>query len=199
MQRTSYAIALTICGLAASTTMAQPPGGGRGLGGPGGPGGSPLEHMAQLFELADANKDGMLTKAELQSAMQAQAGRPMGRGGPGFQGPPPRASQDPLGAAGEYGGPRGPGSPGDEHGGPGGAPPRPGEILPSFVIDSLDLTEQQKARLAALQKTVDKKLASILTAEQKQELENHRPPQHGPGHETGPDAGRDSGRPQRPQ
>ncbi len=66
MKRISYAIVLAICGLAAISSLAQPPGGGRG---PGGPGGSPLEHMAQLFDLADANRDGMLTKAELQAAM----------------------------------------------------------------------------------------------------------------------------------
>lgn len=217
MKRTSYGIALAICGLAASTTMAQPPGGGRG---PGGPGGSPLERMTKLFDLADADKDGMLTKAELQAAIQAEIGSQNGHRGPGRQSPPPpRDGQEPRGPGGPDGERRGPGGPGAEHRGPGGpgaehrgpggpdgerrgpggTPPRPGEILPGFVIDSLGLSDEQKAKLTALQKEVDKQLASILTVEQKQEMESHRPPQHGPGHDADQNTERNSDRPQRRQ
>ena len=184
MKRILYAMSLTISSLAASTSMAQPPGGGRG---PGGPGGSPLEHMAQLFDLADVNRDGVLTKAELQLAMQSQFSNQYGRGGPGFQGPPPPPD-------GQFpGGPGGQGGPGGE---PGLAATRPGEIIPAFVVESLGLSDRQKLRLAAVQKDVDRKLASILTEEQQQEMKNHQPPQHGPGHEAEQNAEPDSGQPE---
>ncbi len=64
---------------------AQPPGGGRGPGG-----GSPLEMIGHVFDMADANRDGQVTKAELAAVMnKLGAGNQQGRGGP-----PPRRAMD---------------------------------------------------------------------------------------------------------
>lgn len=74
------------------------------------------------------------------------------------------------------------GQPGGLPGGfPGGAftPPPPGQILPTFLQERLKLTAEQKKQLAELQKEVDTKLATILTAEQKKLLQ--RPGGFGPG------------------
>ena len=187
-----------------------------------------MEHMMELFDAADANHDGMLTKEELKAAIQSQHSAERGRpGGPGPQGEPrsrgerdrgpgQRAERGP-GEPGERGpggrpprdeqgrpgrgpggdgahGPDGPGGPG----GPGGPPPRPGEILPGFVIESLGLSEEQREKLVALQKSVDEQLASILTDEQKEQMESHRPPQHGGEHAEGRGGARNANRPQRP-
>ncbi len=221
MKRTLPITAFVACLALASSSMAQPPGGGRGAGGqgqrgPGGPGGSPLEHMVEMFDLADANQDGMLTKAELQAAIRQQGQGNRGRQG----GPPPRDGQQPRGRGGDLGaggpegrgpegrGPEGRGPEGRGLGGPGGpggpagelgAPPRPGQLLPAFVLDSLGVSDEQRAKLAALQQEVDKQLALILTAEQRQQLASHQPPPHGPGHEEGSTLGSPAGRPQRPQ
>ena len=64
------------------------------------------ERLHRLFDRADADKDGSVTKAELTALEAKESGS--FRGGPGGFGPP--------------GGP----------GGPMMAPPRPGEILPRF-------------------------------------------------------------------
>ena len=85
---------------------------------------------------------------------------------------------------------------GGERGGPGGmrpdgmrpdGPPRPGIVLPDFLIQSLELTDDQQEKLRDLQATVDKELKIILTPEQQQKLE--APPQFG----HGPGAGRPGG------
>lgn len=56
--------------------------------------------------------------------------------------------------------------------GPGGPGGRPGqrELVPFFLTDMLELTEQQQKTLAEMQKTLDDKLTKILTAEQKEKL-----------------------------
>jgi hypothetical protein len=60
-------------------------------------------------------------------------------------------------------------------GGPGGfMAPRPGTVLPPFVVEQLKLTEAQKKKLAALQKEVDASLKLILTEEQQKQLETIR-------------------------
>jgi hypothetical protein len=56
---------------------------------------------------------------------------------------------------------------------PGGPPPRPGQVLPAFVAESLNMTPQQQEQLAALHADVDKRLAEILTDQQQQQLEDH--------------------------
>jgi Spy/CpxP family protein refolding chaperone len=56
-------------------------------------------------------------------------------------------------------------------GGPPGGPPQPGQVLPGFVQEMLNLTAEQKKQVEELQKEVDAKLAKILTAEQKKTLQ----------------------------
>lgn len=118
-------------------------------------------------------------------------------GGPGGRGLEARGG--PRGPGSEQG-QRGPGGPGRQRGGERGAPPRPGEILPTFVMDSLNLSDDQKTQLSALQKSVDSKLKQILTPEQLEQLQHAGPPGRGPG---GPgrfpdgERGGPRGRPQR--
>ncbi len=103
------------------------------------------ERLQRLFDRADADHDGTVTRKEL-TAM---------------------AAREPAGGRGGFG-----------PGGPGG-PPRPGEVLPSFLRDRLEVTPEQSKQLEALQKDVDTRLAQILTADQKQQLEEMR--NRGPG------------------
>ncbi|WP_372719995.1 EF-hand domain-containing protein [Novipirellula sp.] len=162
---------------------AQPPGRG-GPPGFGGPGGSPIEMISQIFDQADANRDGCLSKQELYLAMQTmQANNQRGRGGP-----PPQNNA--------YGAPAGREMdrqpPAGEHAGP---PPSPGQVLPDFIVESLELTDRQTRQLNALQSDVTKRLAGILTDEQEAKLQTPPPPRHG-----GPDAeDGERGRPQRPE
>ncbi len=103
------------------------------------------ERLQRLFDRADADHDGTVTRKELT----AMAAREPGGGRGGF----------------------GPGGP--------GGPPRPGEVLPSFLRDRLELTTEQSKQVEALQKDVDARLAQILTADQKAQLEEMR--NRGPG------------------
>jgi Spy/CpxP family protein refolding chaperone len=89
--------------------------------------------------------------------------------------------------------------PGDGDKGPGGGPrgfkggpPRPGQLLPGFLQERLNLTAEQKKQVEELQKEVQGKLEKILTREQREELEEMRErfaDKKGP---RGPD-GRDDG------
>jgi outer membrane protein assembly factor BamB len=65
-------------------------------------------------------------------------------------------------------------------GGPGFARPQPGQILPGFLQQMLNLSDDQKKRLEDLQKDVDGKLGKILTDEQKKQLKEP-PAGFGPG------------------
>jgi spore coat protein CotH len=93
-----------------------------------------------------------------------------GFGGPGFGGPG-------FGGPG-FGGPGGFGPPG--FGPPGGfgpfgmRPPTPGEVLPSPLQDMLQLTDEQKRKLAELQKEVEKQLDKLLSNEQRAQLKKLR-------------------------
>jgi hypothetical protein len=59
---------------------------------------------------------------------------------------------------------------------------RPGRIFPSFLQDMLQMTDDQKAKLDALQKQVDSEVAKILTKDQQAKLdEMHRAFTGGPG------------------
>ena len=111
--------------------------------------------LTRLFNQADTDKDGVLTKEELT----AFASRPQTKGG--------------------FGGPGGPGGPGGRGMMGMGGPPRIGEILPGFFQDRLGLDEAQKKKVAELQKEVDDKLNKILTTEQAAQLKEMR--QRGPG------------------
>jgi Spy/CpxP family protein refolding chaperone len=55
-------------------------------------------------------------------------------------------------------------------GGGHGGPPRPGEIMPGFIQDQLQLTDTQRQQLATLQSGVDAQLLQILTTQQIQQL-----------------------------
>jgi hypothetical protein len=104
------------------------------------------KRLHALFDRADTNKDGVVTRAELEVLFQKEKLEGGGFGG-GF------------------------GDKGDKKGFKGkGGPPQPGVILPSFIQDTLKLTDSQKKQIADLQKEVDGKLDKILTAEQKTQL-----------------------------
>ena len=90
------------------------------------------------------------------------------RHGPGPGGPGGRMAARPQGQG-------GPGGRGGLGFGPGGLP-RPGEVLPLFVQESLNLSENQIEQLAALQTLVDERLQSILTKDQQQQLQRGGPP-----------------------
>src|SRR5438309_10222894 len=105
--------------------------------------------LHRLFDRADVNKDGVVTKEELMTLaaqMEAEITDGRGREGPG----------DGFGRGGRGRGGRG---------GPGGfgGPSRPGQILPAFLQDELNLSADQKKRVGELQKQIDEKLAKILT------------------------------------
>lgn len=86
------------------------------------------------------------------------------------QGPPP---------GGQQGG--GPGGPGGGGGGMQKGPPAGFHLLPKFVEDKLKLTDDQKAKVKALEAETKAKLEALLTPEQVKILETARPPRHGPG------------------
>jgi EF hand len=107
------------------------------------------ERLKRLFNRADTNHDGVVSKQELTTL----------------------AAREPAGGRGGFGGPGGPG------GGPGGfgmGPPRPGEILPAMLRDRLELTTDQSKQIDTLQKDVDAKLAKILNEDQNRQLKEMR-------------------------
>jgi hypothetical protein len=154
------------------------------------------QRLKRLFDQADADKDGTLSKEELTAfaAKEQSKVRSARGGGRGF-GPPgggPRGD-----------GPPGFGPPGGGPGGPGMAPPRPGEILPRFVRERLELSAEQEKQIQDLQKEVDAKLEKILSADQREQLREMRTRgpggfgPRGPGGPGGPPEG-EGGFPPRP-
>lgn len=139
------------------------------------------QRLQPLLKRADADGDGTVTKEELtaqvtkESANVSRAGGVRPAGGPGGPG----------------GGPGGPGAggPGGPGGGPGGfgGPPQPGQVLPPFLQDELQLTEAQRRELQELQKDVDSRLGKILTSDQQQQLRQMQT--RGPGGPGGPGGG----------
>ncbi len=125
--------------------------------------------LLPLIKRADKDGNGIATKDELVALYEEESSPQRGgfRGGPGGGDPGP--------------GDRGPGMGGFPPGGGPGGPPamRPGQVLPDFMSESLELTAQQKKQLDALQKLVDKRLKSILTEEQQARLQQMS--QQGPG------------------
>lgn len=113
------------------------------------------ERLLELFDRADSNHDGIVTRAELKALYTAESGRFMGDHGPA----PGRG-----------------GPPHDDHGGMGrGGPPsrqRPGEVLSETAQRMLNLTPEQKAGLAEIQRDVDARLDRLLTADQKSQLKH---------------------------
>jgi hypothetical protein len=53
-----------------------------------------------------------------------------------------------------------------------GGPPQPGQVMPGMVRDILRLTPEQRKKLDEIQKDVDKKLADILSDEQKKQVKD---------------------------
>jgi EF hand len=119
------------------------------------------DRLLELFDRADTNHDGVVTRAELKALYAAESSRfiddrgpePGGRGpGPGRGGPPR-----------------------DDHGdrGRGGPPPmrqQPGQVLSESAQRMLNLTPDQQAGLAEIQRDVDARLDRLLTADQKAQL-----------------------------
>ncbi len=102
------------------------------------------ERLAPLMDRMDANKDDTITKYEMTAYFATESETMQLAAGPGGFGPP---------------------------GGPGAfGPPRPGQVLPGRMQDMLQLSDDQKAELAKLQEDVDKRLANILTPEQREQL-----------------------------
>ena len=83
------------------------------------------------------------------------------------------------------------GPPPRDAGGPPPPPPGGFHLLPRFVADKLNLTEDQQKQIADLEKETKDKLAKILTSEQLKTLEQSRPPRGGPG--GGPGGGGSGG------
>ena len=134
------------------------------------------ERLLRLFDRADANKDGVVTKEELLALFAREA--PAAGGPPGGFGPP-----------GEGGFPaRGPGG--------FGRPPEPGQLLPRPLQDRLSLTDEQRNQVAELQKEVDARLEKILTDEQRKALKEMR--DRGPGGVGRPGEGGPPGEGRRP-
>jgi hypothetical protein len=127
------------------------------------------KRLHRLFDLADTDKDGVVTKAELTALVEKMAQEEKKGGGPG-------------GPGGFGPGPGGPG--GGKFGPPGGGPSQTGQIIPTFLRTKLNLTKDQEKQLDALQKEVDAKLSKILTEEQLKQLKS--PPKFGPGGPGGP-------------
>ncbi len=70
-------------------------------------------------------------------------------------------------------------------GGPGrGGRPPFGAVLPPFLMDELEFTDEQRQAVATLQKEVDTQLGKILTDAQKKQLKELR--DRGPGGPGGP-------------
>jgi hypothetical protein len=128
------------------------------------------ERLLRLFDLADTDKKGVITKEQLLPAVakfEAEQSQRRSRANAG-------------------GGPGGPGGPGGFGGrGPGGFGGRPpmGVLMPNFVQDELGLSDAQRKQLADLQKETDNKLDMILTAEQRQKYKEMKenPGRNGPG------------------
>jgi hypothetical protein len=95
------------------------------------------------------------------------------------------SAQPPDGPPGKGGGNKG--AKAGQRGGPGGGV----HIIPPFVRDSLNLTDDQQKQIADLEKDVTDKLAKILTADQMKQLKDARPPRGGPG--GGPDGDQQRG------
>ena len=161
------------------------------------------ERLLRLFDQADTNKDGVVTKEELIALAEKLDGGddrgPGRRGGDGGRGPGGRGGDGGRGPGGDDRGPggRGPGGRSGDGGpggrGPGGfGPPPIGQILPPIVQERLNLTDAQKKQLEAMQKELDAKLDKLLTEEQRKQLKEMK--ERGPGGRGPGGRGGDGGR-----
>jgi hypothetical protein len=124
------------------------------------------ERLQYLVELGDVNKDGYLDRDEIGALADKLALKgPGGKGG--FGGPP--------------GGPPG----GKANFGPKGGV----SVLPGFIRDQLDLTEEQEQKIREMDKETRSKLMKILTPDQQKKMDalfKKGPPGKGPGGKDGP-------------
>jgi Spy/CpxP family protein refolding chaperone len=67
-----------------------------------------------------------------------------------------------------------------------GRGPQPGyHLLPRFVVEKMDLSDEQMQQIRQLEAETKAKLEKILTADQKKVLEEARPPRRGGGDSQG--------------
>ncbi len=107
------------------------------------------KRLHALFDRADTNKDGVVTRAELEVLFQKE--KLEGGGFGGDKGKGPKDGKDGKGFKGK-------------------GPPQPGVIFSPFMQDILKLSDDQRKQVADLQKEVDGKLDRILTADQKTQI-----------------------------
>jgi hypothetical protein len=101
------------------------------------------------------------------------------------------SAQPPDGPPGKGGGKGGAKSGQRDGSGPGGGV----HLIPPFVRDNLNLTDDQQKQVADLEKETTDKLAKILTPEQMKQLKDARPPRRvPPGGDDGPGGGQQKGR-----
>jgi Spy/CpxP family protein refolding chaperone len=135
--------------------------------------------LAALFDRADANKDGIVTREEL-AALYTREQIGAGPGGFGEKGKGDKGKGEKKGGFFDKGGL-------DKGKGGKGGFPQPGTVLNPFFQDLLNLTDDQKKQVADLQKEVDVRLDKILTPEQRQQLRDMSAPK-GFGDKKGPPA-----------
>lgn len=119
--------------------------------------------LAVLQQRTQADVQKLLTKEQM-----AQLDRPMPfgpSGPPNDRGMGPRGDRNTAGDRGARGNFRRPGVPA------GLVPPRPGEVIPARIVESLKLSQDQTVQLAKLQKQVDAEVATILTKAQRTQLD----------------------------
>jgi Spy/CpxP family protein refolding chaperone len=78
-------------------------------------------------------------------------------------------------------------------GGPGGPPPGGFHLLPRFIVEKLNLTDDQQQQVDQLEKETKTKLEKILTPAQIKILATTRPPRRGNGDQGGPQGGGPAG------
>jgi hypothetical protein len=123
---------------------------------------SGAHRLANGNTLICSGPDGTVFEVTKEKEVVWKFVNPGGKGGPGGKGKDGK----------------GPGGKGGPDGGPGGfafgPPPQLGQILPTFLQDSLKLNDEQKKKVAELQKEVDAKLESIMNDDQRAEFKKMR-------------------------
>ena len=150
----------------------------QGPGGPGGmrPGDLLPTFLQDMLRMTDEQKKRLAklqeeVTAKLEDILTEEQNEKLRNPMPfGFGGPPQGRDSNDRRDAGQSRDQRGPGG----FGPPGASfrftPPRPGEVIPSMFVESLDLSKPQQLQLKELQKQVDSQLAEILTRAQKSRL-----------------------------
>ena len=140
------------------------------------------ERIERMFDRADADDDGQLSRAEIEKVFGGR-GRFRGRGPGGVGRPGGDRPRFPGGDRPGISGGERPRFPGPDRPGFAG-PPKPGTVLPGFLQTALKLSDDQKDQLAKLQAHVDAQLSEILTSEQQERLKTGKGLR--PGRDGGP-------------